>query len=266
MQPIHIVNAFCLPEQRYSGNPAAVVPLQAWLDDATLQAIAQQNQLSETAYTVPIRDGFELRWFTPAAEVPLCGHATLAAAHVLFNTGQTGSVIRFKTQRGWLQAIRNDDQITITLPVVNTEPCAADIAIKQAFGEVTVLRGNYLYIVTEAQQVIHFKLDRSWVSRICQQYNVPAVALTADAVSGTTVEADVMLRVFAPLIDIDEDPVTGSALAALIPYWSQQLNQSQLTAWQASARGGLAKCKHQADTQSVTLQGHVMDYLQGHLV
>jgi PhzF family phenazine biosynthesis protein len=238
--PFFQVDAFTLGP--LTGNPAAVMPLERWLDDALMQAIAAENNLSETAFTVPAeRDDadFGLRWFTPVNEVELCGHATIAAGHVLM----TGGPVRFSTQSGVLTVSRRDDALELDLPaarlteVSEPELCAA---LGLPDGPVWLAEGcNDAALIELADEaaVRAVQPDFAALRRIHRM-----AVVTAPGDSET-----IASRVFVPYCGIDEDPVTGSAHAALMPYWANRLGRTEFTALQASKRGGLLNCRLEGD-------------------
>lgn len=253
--PFFQVDAFA--EKPLTGNPAAVMPLDRWLDDALLQAIAAENNLSETAFTVPTGGGetdYELRWFTPTAEVDLCGHATLAAGHVLIH----GEPVRFATRKaGVLSVSKRGDRLELDLPA----PALREVkepAMLQALGladaPVSLADGcNDAAIVELA--------DEAAVRAVSPDFaalrQVPRMAVvTARGDSGT-----IASRVFVPYLGIDEDPVTGSAHAALTAYWAPRLKCSEFTALQASARTGLLNCRLEGDR--VLLGGRCFTVIAG---
>lgn len=248
------VDAFA--EAPLTGNPAAVMPLEAWLDDDVMQAIAAENNLSETAFLVPgERDGVDhdLRWFTPTTEVDLCGHATIASAHVLMR----GDSIRFSTRSGILSASRDGDRIALDLPaaklaeVSDPELCAA---LGLADSPVWLADGcNDAAIIAVADEaaVRSIRPDFAALGKI---HRMAIVTAPGDS---TTIAS----RVFVPYCGIDEDPVTGSAHAALVPYWAGRLAQTEFTALQASRRGGYLSCR--LDGDRVLLGGRCLTVIEG---
>ena len=239
--PFFQVDAFA--ERPLTGNPAAVIPLERWLDDATLQAIAEENNLSETAFTVPTdRDDadYELRWFTPTDEVELCGHATLASGHVLIHSDP----VRFATRHaGTLTVTRRGDLLELDLPAPQlrevNEP-ALNRALGLPEGPAWLADGcNDAAIIEVADEatVLAVKPDFKALT------NVPRMAV----VTARGSEQDVASRVFVPYLGIDEDPVTGSAHAALTPYWAKKLGRNEFSALQASKRTGLLSCRLNGD-------------------
>jgi PhzF family phenazine biosynthesis protein len=249
--PFFQVDAFA--EKPLTGNPAAVMPLERWLDDALMQAIAAENNLSETAFTVPSDSGdadFELRWFTPAAEVELCGHATIAAGHILM----TGPSVRFSTKSGMLIVSRRDDLLELDMRAANLaevrEPdlCAA---LGLADGPAWLADGyNDAAIIEVADEdaVLAVRPDFAALKAIHRMAVVTARGKRHDIAS----------RVFVPYLGIDEDPVTGSAHAALVPYWTERLGRHQFTAFQASARGGVLNCRSEGDRAVLGGQCHTV--------
>ncbi len=249
------VDAFT--NELFRGNPAAVVPLESWLSDAELQAIAAENNLSETAFFLPKGQGFALRWFTPAVEVDLCGHATLATAHVLFqHLEYEKEVIRFETRSGELFVFRKGHSYVMDFPADVLEKVTPPDDLTTGLG-VPVLecyRGKDDFLaVTSSQKVV--KEAQPDFRRLAQ---LPSrgVILTAKGE-----EVDFVSRGFFPQSGVDEDPVTGSAHTTLTPYWSAQLNKTELHAWQLSQRGGALTCV--AKGERVELYGQAVTYLVG---
>jgi PhzF family phenazine biosynthesis protein len=238
--PFFQVDAFA--ERPLTGNPAAVMPLERWLDDKIMQAIAAENNLSETAFTVPSDSGeadFDLRWFTPAAEVDLCGHATLAAGHVLM----TGRPVRFTTKAGTLIVSRRDDMLELDLPappLTEVNEPELNRAVGLPNGPAWLAEGcNDAAIIEVADEAaVHaVKPDFPALKAI---HRMAVVTARGDS-------EDVVDRVFVPYLGIDEDPVTGSAHAALAPYWAKRLGRNEFTALQASARSGVLSCRLDGD-------------------
>ncbi len=256
--PIYQVDAFA--SELFCGNPAAVMPLDQWLADELLQNIALENNLSETAYLVANEGGFDLRWFTPGQEVELCGHATLAAAHVLFeHLSYAGDAIRFDTRSGELHVTRSAAGLTLDFPVAQPVPVDVDYAICRALGatasEALSVAGNpgkLLY-------VYEFEED---VARLSPDF-AALLAASAQCVIATAPgdNCDVVSRFFAPQVGIDEDPVTGSAHCALVPYWAGRLGLTHLACRQISARGGKLDCR--IDEGRVYMTGTGVTFLTG---
>ncbi|MEZ6243623.1 MAG: PhzF family phenazine biosynthesis protein [Phycisphaerales bacterium] len=247
----------------FKGNPAAVVPLDAWLADETMQAIALENNLSETAFFVPSENAsadFHLRWFTPALEVALCGHATLASAHALWNhLGHAGDTLRFSTTRsGVLRVTRDDDLIVLDFPAYTLEPADISTPLVRALGrqptELFTAGPKLLAVFENKRDVIEMEPDFRAVADLGHL----SVIVTAPGA-----KHDFVSRFFAPHAGIDEDPVTGSAHCALAPYWSQRLGRKELSAHQVSKRGGVLRCVDHGDR--VHVAGHATTYLEGQI-
>ncbi|MDR3735862.1 MAG: PhzF family phenazine biosynthesis protein [Acidobacteriaceae bacterium] len=233
---MHQVDAFA--NRVFAGNPAAIVPLESWLPDATLQAIAEENNLAETAFFVPQGDGFHLRWFTPATEVDLCGHATLASAYVLYDLlGYTAPQIRFHTRSGILIVERDGSELRMTFPATLPLPCATPPELITALGRVPkFMLSAYDYVaVFETEEEI-----RSLTLNFNAMMRLDLRGLIATAPGR---DCDFVSRFFAPKLRINEDPVTGSAHCELAPYWAGRLGRNRLTAQQLSARGGSLICE-----------------------
>ena len=239
----------------FGGNPAAVCPLEAWLDAELMQAIALENNLSETAFLVPRAGGtdeWELRWFTPTVEVDLCGHATLAAAHVVFEELRPGTErVRFHSQSGPLSVEREGELLVLDFPADPCEPAPSDPAWTAALGaeplEVWRTRGHLVLFESEAQ-LRALRPDFAAISAL----GTYAVIATAPGE-----EVDFVSRFFAPAQGVDEDPVTGSAHCALTPFWSQRLGKRELRARQISARGGELFCTEAGER--VRIAGRAVD-------
>ncbi|MBP2228499.1 PhzF family phenazine biosynthesis protein [Azospirillum agricola] len=256
--PIYQVDAFT--DRVFAGNPAAVVPLESWLPDEQLQAIAAENNLAETAYFLRSGDVFELRWFTPAVEVDLCGHATLATAFVISTLLEPGrDRLDFVTrQAGTLTVTRSGDLFTLDFPSRPAEPVAApDPGLAAALGgpaPVAVLAArDYLVVYEDEAAVRALSPDMAALAKL-DRYAVCATAPGADGV-------DFVSRFFAPAQGIPEDPVTGSAHCTLIPYWAERLGKTALSARQVSARGGELACALAGDR--VRIGGKAVLYLEG---
>jgi PhzF family phenazine biosynthesis protein len=253
------VDAFA--REPFTGNPAAVMPLDAWLDDATLQRIAAENNLSETAFLVPDESGaadYELRWFTPMNEVRLCGHATLASGHVVLQSERAGAdAVRFRTrQSGVLEVRRDGAGYLMALPAWVAEPKPLP-EIVEALGvqalETFWHDSRYALIVVGTADEVRAAAP-----------DFRALAAMGDVlaiVSAPGDETDVVSRAFVPGGGIDEDPVTGSAHAVLTPYWTKRLGRDQFTAFQASARGGQLTCR--LDGDRVVLGGSCVTVIEG---
>ena len=253
--PIFQVDAF--HNELFKGNPAAVCILDEWLPNETMQAIGMENNLSETAFIVKVDAGFEIKWFTPLSEVDLCGHATLATAHVLFNhLDFEGDSIVFYSASGILYVRREDDgMIYLDFPahkpliVENLDTYGKAMGLKPKFA----LKGKKLMLVYEREyDVINLRPDFDQIIKL----NDIGVIATAPGN-----DFDFVSRFFAPAVGIDEDPVTGSAHTHLIPYWSEVLNKKYLNAWQCSKRGGILLCEDHEDR--VLIGGNAITYMNG---
>lgn len=252
--PVYQVDAFS--SRVFAGNPAAVMPLESWLPDATLQAIAAENNLSETAYVVREGRGWRLRWFTPGAEVALCGHATLATALVMRDKLKLWQDrIAFETKSGTLVVSEDGARLALDFPSQPAKPIAAPSGLEAALGAkpVEVLQEIDLVCVLEtARQVRELKPDIRALARI----DARGIIVTAPGD-----DCDFVSRFFAPRVGVDEDPVTGSAHCKLIPYWSQRLGKRELFARQVSSRGGELWCIDRG--ARVTIAGHGVMFLDG---
>ncbi len=255
--PLYQVDAFT--SRLFAGNPAAVCPLSEWLPDATMQAIAAENNLAETAFFAAQGEGYLLRWFTPTVEVELCGHATLASGYVVTNIiTPERRTVKFDTMTaGPLEVTRNGDLLAMDFPAWPTEGEAADPRILEALGpppaQNFVARGRTLAVYDGAEDVMALQPDFAAMRRI-PGANAIATAPGRDGV-------DFVSRYFAPNQGVDEDPVTGSSHSVLTPYWAARLGKEQLEARQISARGGELVCTLRGDR--ITLAGHAVLYLEG---
>jgi PhzF family phenazine biosynthesis protein len=247
------VDAFA--SQPFEGNPAAVCPLDRWPDDSLLQAIANENNLSETAFFVPSGSRFELRWFTPAAEVNLCGHATLATAHVLFeHLGYSEPTVVFTTRGGELRVTRDGAHLCMDFPASHPAPCTAPRRLIDGLGvrpAATLAAEDYIAVLADEAAVRAVQPD----SAALAQLDLRGVIVTAPGDN-----ADFVSRFFAPRFGIPEDPVTGSAHCALTPYWAARLGRERLTATQVSARGGTLQCQLQGER--VLLAGRAVTVME----
>lgn len=240
----------------FKGNPAAVCPLEAWLSDDILQAIALENNLSETAFCVANATGFDIRWFTPSKEVNLCGHATLACAKVIFDElAYDKDVIVFQSRSGELKVRKNNDLFELDFPNNQATECEAPSALLNAFASTPVKvlkKQDYMVVFAHEQDVINAQPDLTLLKTL----DLQGVVITA-----ASDQYDFVSRFFAPNFGIDEDPVTGSSFTELAPYWAQQLNKTQLHAKQVSSRGGEVFC--QVLKERVLISGHAVKYLSG---
>jgi PhzF family phenazine biosynthesis protein len=247
----------------FCGNPAGVVPLRRWLDDGVMQAIAMENNLSETAFFVPEKSAYHLRWFTPSAEVPLCGHATLATAYVILRIlAPSKKSVRFHTQAGELIVARKGDLQVMDFPRYKPQRCEPPAGLEQALGarpaEVWKTReDHHYYVIFESAGVVRSLTPDMAGLAALQPYQV--------AVTAPGEDEDFVSRFFAPGIGIPEDPVTGSMHCALIPYWAERLGKTKLHARQVSKRGGELFCEDQPETGRVLISGRAVLSLTGTL-
>lgn len=257
MTEFRLVQVDAFADRPFTGNPAAVIPLDQWLPDETLQAIAEENNLSETAFTIPAEDGeadYELRWFTPAVEVVLCGHATLASGHVLIGDRPR---IRFRTRRsGMLEVARDGDGYAMSLPAWTAEPKPLP-EVLAALGcearETLWHSGRYALVVLGSEAEV-----------LAVRPDFRALAAQGDILTIVTAPGDatdMVSRVFAAGAGIDEDPVTGSAHCISVPYWAGRLGKDGLTCFQASARSG--RLTGRLDGDRVILGGKCVTVLEG---
>ena len=240
----------------FGGNPAAVCPLLEWLPDATLQSIASENNLAETAYFVRNRDRFHLRWFTPTVEMDLCGHATLASAFVLFEElGYAGNTVYFDTKSGELTVKREGQLLTMDFPSRPPKPIEIEPGLAPAMGgkptEILAARDCFLVYGSE-EEVLALQPDMNALLKLDHaSFIATAKGKNCDFVS----------RFFAPELGVAEDPVTGSAHCTLIPYWAEKLGKTTLHAWQISPRRGELFCKLNGDR--VEIAGRAAMYMKG---
>lgn len=251
---IYQIDAFT--SQVFSGNPAAVCPLVTWIEDSKMQAIAQENNLSETAFFVHEGDGYHIRWFTPTAEVDLCGHATLATAHVLFEYFDVrGNRIRFSSRSGELIVEREKDLLAMNFPSQPPEPCELPDALRAGLGVApseTLRSEDYFAVFSNEEEI---KAIRPAIAEL-EKLDLRGVIITAKGR-----DVDFVSRFFAPKFGIEEDPVTGSSHCALIPYWADKLGKKELHALQVSKRGGEIYCKNRGDR--VVIAGRAVKYMKG---
>ncbi|MDA2938693.1 PhzF family phenazine biosynthesis protein [Acidobacteria bacterium AH-259-A15] len=258
--PFFQVDAFT--SKLFSGNPAAVCPLEKWPGDKQLQAIAAENNLSETSFFVRQEDGYELRWFTPTTEIDLCGHATLASAFVIWDyLGDNSEILKFKTRSGLLSVQRREDLLAMSFPVLAPRQCESPAELWEALGHApgeiwsageSEKSENYMAVFETEKEVRSLKPNL----HLLRQLENMGVIVTA---AGKT--ADFVSRYFAPSFGIPEDPVTGSTHCTLVPYWADRLGKKQLHALQVSSRGGELFCEYHADR--VIIAGRAVRYLEG---
>jgi PhzF family phenazine biosynthesis protein len=254
------VDAFA--SKPFAGNPAAVCPLAEWLDDGLLQAVAAENNLSETAFFVPRGDHFELRWFTPRCEVKLCGHATLASAFVVLRIlDPKRNSVHFETRSsGALTVFRDGDLLAMDFPALVPWPCAAaPAALVEGLGKapaaVVQIEDDYFAVYEREEDVRNMRPDL----RLLERLHPAGVAITAPGD-----KSDFVSRFFAPSYGIPEDPVTGSTHCSLAPYWAQRLGKMNLHARQVSERGGELWCEVRGER--VILRGNAVLTLRGEML
>jgi PhzF family phenazine biosynthesis protein len=257
--PIYQVDAFA--SRTFTGNPAAVCPLEAWIDAPLMQAIAAENNLAETAFFVPRGgEGYELRWFTPTVEIELCGHATLASAYVLWEyLSARGDELSFHTRSGELRVARADGRLRLDFPSKRGQRCDPHPRLIEALGTqpLEILKASdYMAVYPSADDV------RTLEPNLPLLGSLDGTPVIATAPGGDGV--DFVSRFFAPSHGIDEDPVTGSAHCTLTPYWSRRLGKKALYTHQISARGGELWVEDRGDR--VWIAGHVAPYLKGTIV
>lgn len=254
--PVYIVNAFT--NQPFQGNPAAVCPLPEWLDESTMQNIASQHNLSETAFIVAIGEDYQIRWFTPAEEVSLCGHATLASAEVVRQFLKPGCrSVGFLSMSGRLDVHFEKDMAWLNFPALPAEVTVSPGNLVKGLGvePLEVLVAEYYMAVLESEtQVQTLRPDMALLASLDRK----AVIVTAPGD-----EVDFVSRFFAPRLAVNEDPVTGSAHCTLVPYWASRLGKASLRARQLSRRGGELVCEQMGDR--VQIGGHATLYLKGEI-
>ncbi len=254
--PFYQVDAFT--DQLFSGNPAAISPLDYWLSDEQLQNIAAENNLSETAFIRKRDHLYEIRWFTPNSEVELCGHATLAAAHVLFKHLQTkGDHLIFESAySGLLEVTRDNEMLTLNFPIDHIEPALPPDHLFEGLGkraqEVWKGKTDYLLFYPSQEDIEEIMPDFGILKKI----DARGIMITAPGY-----DCDFVSRFFAPRVAVNEDPVTGSAHTTLVPFWAHRMNKLNFDARQLSARGGNLKCKLMGDR--VLISGQAITYLTG---
>ena len=254
--PIYQIDAFT--DSTFSGNPAAVCLLENWLDDKLLQAIAAENNLSETAFLLEKSDAIEIRWFTPVTEVELCGHATLASAHVLFSHLDFPSeIIIFRSKySGLLTVTKKGNLLELNFPADHLEPALPPEGLISAIGrkplEIWKGRNDYLLYYGSQEDIEEIKPDFTALR---------SVQARGIMVTAAGYEVDFVSRFFAPAVGVNEDPVTGSAHTSLVPFWAHRMNQLTFEAFQLSQRGGSLHCQLSGDR--VLLSGKAKTYLTG---
>lgn len=260
--PLYVVDAFT--NRHFQGNPAAICPLDAWLEDEVMQAIAAENNLSETAFLVPAGEAWELRWFTPTVEIDLCGHATLASAFVLsLDKATRAEQYRFLTKSGELSVRSSDDWFTLDFPARTLEAVNDDTAL---VGQVEAAVGIAPIDVTRAGTTViaRFRTEAEVVSLLPDFGRIHDIACHALIVTAPGTSHDFVSRFFAPRAGINEDPVTGSAHCGLIPYWHRITGKSELSARQVSRRGGELHCRYLGER--VEMSGQAILFSKGKIL
>jgi len=252
--PLYQIDAFTA--KRFEGNPAAVCPLETWLPDSMMQSIATENNLSETAFFISDEAGFHIRWFTPGGEVDLCGHATLAAAHVLYRIlDYDAERIEFDSRSGMLTVTQDSDWLTMDFPAQPPSPCAMPKKIKSAF------RPAPLECLKSEDYILVFDKESDVALAQPDQARLAALDLRGVAITARSKEWDFVARFFAPKYGIPEDPVTGSAYTQLAPYWAEKTGLKRFRVKQVSQRGGELICE--TSGERVLISGKAVTYLQG---
>jgi PhzF family phenazine biosynthesis protein len=253
--PIYQIDAFA--SAPFTGNPAAVCPLQRWLDEEVMQAIAAENNLSETAFFVGSGDCYALRWFTPAVEIDLCGHATLASAYVILDLLRAGTgPLRFATRSGELVVSREGELLAMDFPAQRPSPCEAPQALIEGLGQVPLetRAGGHKYLAVFDDEATVRALAPDF-RRLADCHPFGVIATAPGRAS------DFVSRYFAPSYGIDEDPVTGSAHCVLTPYWAERTGKAELLGHQISRRGGEVHCRDAGER--VIIAGRCARYLTG---
>ncbi len=254
--PIYQIDAFA--NKSFEGNPAAVVPLVQWLSDDVMQAIAEENNLAETAFLVREGENFRIRWFTPTTEVDLCGHATLASAFVLFTIlGYEGEVITFESLSGLLSVTKKGDMFSLNFPAQVPQPCEVPGALVEGLGKAPsqcLSCVDYIVVFDHEDDIAQMEPNMQALSEL---------GLRGVIVTAPSSNYDFVVRCFAPNAGIPEDPVTGSAYTQLAPFWAERLGKNSFHAKQISPRGGEVMCELVEDR--VLISGNVVMYLEGHI-
>jgi len=259
MQTLKLYQVDAFTSEVFRGNPAAVCPLKEWLPDAVMQKIAAENNLSETAFYVAEKDGFQIRWFTPATEVDLCGHATLASAYVLFeHEGYSNAEILFSCKVGLLRVTKNGKLLTMDFPAAQLKSSSVSRKLSSALGATPVeyyTSGNFGMAVFDTEKEIKdLEPDFSALKKLKDSVMI---------VTAKGENCDFVSRVFGPKLGINEDPVTGSAHTRLIPFWSERLGKKKMKAIQVSERKGFLECEDLGDR--VLMGGEAVTYLIGEI-
>ncbi len=256
MLKVYFIDSFA--SKQFEGNPAAVIPLRKWLPDHVMQSLASENNLSETAFFVEKNGGYWIRWFTPVDEVKLCGHATLAAAYVLFyELGYVQDIIQFESLSGKLYVRRRDNEMILDFPSQPPSKCETPVGLIDGLGAkpVEVLSNEDYLVVFESESEVE-NLRPAFVK-------LESVPLRGVIASARSKSFDFVVRFFAPKLGVDEDPVTGSAYTQLAPYWSGVLKKERMKARQVSARGGNVTCEILGNR--VLISGTAVKYMEGNI-
>ena len=254
---LYQIDAFA--SKLFEDNPAAVCPLKDWLPDDVMQNIATENNLSETAFFVPQGNGFHIRWFTPASEVDLCGHATLASAFVLFDIlGYKDSRIEFESRSGILTVSKDNEWLIMDFPAQPPVPCDTPEEIVKAFNKVP------LECLASEDYIVVFENEKDIASASPDFEQLKKLGLRGVAITATSDRYDFVARFFAPNYGIPEDPVTGSAYTQLTPYWASRLGSTRFSVKQMSARGGELTCEIVEDR--VLISGKALKYMEGKII
>jgi PhzF family phenazine biosynthesis protein len=252
--PIHQIDAFA--SRPFEGNPAAVMPLEAWLPDALMQSIAAENNLSETAFLVKEAQGWRIRWFTTVTEVDLCGHATLASAWLILNELEPGDQVSFQSRSGPLAVSRRQDELVLDFP---SRPGRPAPELLDAAAAALGVRPREVRLARDLMAVLE---DEAAVRAVRPDYEaMKALPCMGTLVTAAGTRHDLVSRCFFPEDGVPEDPVTGSAHCTLIPYWAERLGKSELRAFQASPRGGELNCALRGDR--VEIAGRAVKVLEG---
>lgn len=250
---LYQIDAFA--DQPFTGNPAAVCPLDEWLDDSVMQAIAEENNLAETAFFIPQGGDYAIRWFTPTVEVELCGHATLASAYVLFNElGLESESVAFHSRSGLLEVTKQGELLVMNFPSQGPKTCDVPKGLPEALGTQVIecfYNEDYVAVLENEQKVEQLMPDFEKLAQIdCRGIIVTSLSN----------EYDFVARFFGPRIGLNEDSVTGSAFTKLIPLWADKLGKNIMNAKQVSARGGEVNCELAGDR--VNIGGNAIKYMQ----
>ena len=258
--PIYQVDAFA--DRIFTGNPAAVMPLEHWLSDEKMQSIAMENNVAETAFFVPVEGGYNLRWFTPTVEVDLCGHATLASAHVLFEHLQfAGDDIIFHTRSGELRVSRGANGLTLDFPAAELEEYAVSTEACKALGS-SVIASQAVIARDNPHAVVYVYASEAEVAALSPSATHLLASSEYSIIATAPGEhCDFVSRFFGPHVGLEEDPVTGSARCSLVPYWAQRLGVNKLQARQISSRGGDLFCELKQGR--VFMTGTAVTFLRG---